>query len=164
MTLLLTGQTAEGEVGLPPQSKWWQEEKYSFYTTIKNSKWPDPSLLFQFPILQIFWSTFHSLLQLLLHFSSADCFMEPSSFDPLEICPARCWSQLEHNLQKKNINQVVNLWFSCKPYRGEWATGSVTSSILLTSSLRPFSLENYTGKSLDNLGFRRGSWAGEYLF
>lgn len=30
-----------------------------------------------------------------------------------------CWSQLEHNLQKENINQVVNLWFSCKPHRNQ---------------------------------------------
>lgn len=58
------------------------------FTTIKISEWPDSSLLFQFHILQIFWSTFHSLLQPLPQFRSADCFMEPSSFDPLEICQA----------------------------------------------------------------------------
>lgn len=130
----LTSSTVLLEIDTPVNwpNSWWRiwitttvqmmtKREIQFFTTINISQWPDPSLLFQFHILQIFWSTFQSLLQPLLHFSSAKCFMEPSSFDPLEICPTpiakASWNTI---CKKENINQAVNLWFSCKPHRSRW--------------------------------------------
>lgn len=125
-----------GKFGLPPQFKLLQKEKNNFFATTKISQWPDPSLLFQFHILQIFWSTFQSLLQPLFHSSSAKRVMEPSSFDPLETCPAQhpllkpVGTQFEKGEHKSSSKFVI---FMQTTQESVTATGLAKSSIPLTS-------------------------------